>query len=183
MTKNHSQWRQPSPRHTLSLRCSFFLHSPLLPFLPLQMSLSLQMLFGKLSPVHIHSYLLLSLLRRCCLALSYPSPSPSSSSFSPLRCFSSSPPLHSLSLASPSLIHQILFVSPSALSPNFPTSLHPPFLLYLPHFPSTHTQLFKLSISLLFFFFPSILLLSSHPDISSRCFLDRDDLSCSDNET
>lgn len=137
------------------------------------------MLFGKLSPVHIHSYLSSSsLLHRCCLAHVYPSPS--SSSLSPFLYFSSSPPLHCFSLATPCLLHQILFVSPSALSPNVSSFLHPVFLPSLPRSPSTQTQMFKLSTSLVFllhFFVPP------HPVISPRCFLDRDDLSSSDNET
>lgn len=88
--------------------------------------------------------------------------------------------LRYFTLASPSLLRHILLVSPSALSPNFPVP-SPPLIPSLTS--TTHTQLFKLSVSLLFFFLTSMLSPTSHPSISPRCFRDRDDLSCGDIKT
>lgn len=168
---------------SLLLRSFPPLTSPLPPSLPLQMLLSLQMLFGALTPVHIHSYhsSSSSLLHRCCLAhvfLSFFS--------SPLPLFT--PPLLSLTLAVPCTLRQILFVSPSALSPNFPSSLHPLFVPSFPHISQyTHPRHKNLHFPLVFI--SSVHFLAPHPcssisPLSSpRCFLDSLNLSCRDNET
>lgn len=164
MTKNHSQWHQPS-LGTLSLRCSFFLPSPLLPFLPLQMSLSLQMLFGKLSPVHIHSYLLFSLLHRCCLALSYPSPLP-------LLFLLSAAALHP-HLYTPSLLLHLLFFTRFCLSLSQFPFLSPPLVPSLPSTLSLYTHPTVQTLHFPLVFLPSFHTFTLFPS----------DLSCSDNET
>lgn len=113
----HSRQRQSSPRRALTLRSLLPLTSP-----PIKDLISVQMLFGKLSLVHIHSYL--ALLHRCCLTHVYPSPS---SAFSPLLL----PP--SLSL----FFHLLLVTNAVFLSicsffpPSFPSSLLP-FIFHLP---------------------------------------------------
>lgn len=180
MTKNHSQQRQ-SPQHTLSLRSYLPFASPLLSSPPI---LSLQMLFGKLSPIHIHSYVSSSsLLHRCCLAHVYPS---LSSSFS-LSSISPHPHLFTSSL----LLH-LLFCTRLCLSLHLlslliflPLSTPHSFLHFFNFPPQKPNYSNPPFLSCLSSFFSSLLtpVLPSPPDISPRCFLDRDDLSCSDNET
>lgn len=170
MTKNHSQQRQSSPQHTLSLRSSLPLASPLLPSFHYRCCSHYRCCLGSFLPyTSTATSPLPPLLHRCCLAHVYPSLS--SSSFSPLLY----PHFHS-SLATPSLPHQILFVSPSALSPNFPSSLHPSFhpLLTFPlHLP-------ELSFSFLFPLCPSLLFLPPHPQFFRLTLTSRPDVFCTE---
>lgn len=138
----HSRQCQSSPRCALTLRSLLPLTSPP----PLKTLISVQMLFGKLSPIHTHGYL--ALLHRCCLAHVYLSPS---SAFSPLLL----PP-------SLSLCFHLLFVTNAVFLSI--CSFFPP--VSLPHFSrgffSPSFQTFPLCSTQIFF--------SLCSSISPRCF-------------